>query len=94
MKREIYERIALTLKQWGCPVLTGWKALARCAVVAAQHEEWGEKWNATGVCQEVAVLWGKTQATVWADMAYTLRSSNARLTPAAAIAQLVKVVRE
>lgn len=93
-KRQRYEKIALTLKAWGCPVLTGWKALVRCAVIAAQHEEWGEAWTPMGVAQEVAALMGKQQWAVWRNMDYALRCSNGPRTVGEAIKALVEAVKE
>ena len=75
MRKNRLEQIALRLQAWGCPVLTGWKALLGCAVIAAHHEEWGEAWTPMGVCQEAAALMDKTQWSVWKSMAYTLRKS-------------------
>lgn len=93
-KRYRYEKLALTLKAWDCPVLTGWKCLIRCAAIAAQHEEWGEAWTPMGVAQEAASLMGKQQHAVWRSMDYTLHCSHGPRTVSEAIKALVKAVKE
>ena len=93
MRKNRYKEIGLLLQAWGCPVLTGWKALLRCAVIAAQHEEWGKAWTPMGVCQEAAALMHKTQWAVWKSMEYTLRKSrSAPRSVSVAIALLVEGV--
>ena len=93
MNADKLTKITDILADWHLPVwLTGFRALVRCAVVAAQHEEWGEKWDAMGVCQEVAALMGKTQWATWHNMEYALHRSKGPHSPAVAIALLVEGV--
>jgi len=92
MNMDKLTKISDTLTKWGCPLLKGFRVLVRCAVVAAQHEEWGEPWTPMGVCQEVAAPMGTTQWAAWHNMEYALHRSKGPRSPAAAIALLVEGV--
>ena len=93
MNTDKLTKITDILTAWGVPMLTGWRALLRCAVVAAQHEAWGEPWTPMGVGQEVSALMGKNQWTLWQSMRNALRKSRcAPRSVAAAIKLLVERV--
>ena len=90
MTEKQYNKMLCTILEWGCGLRKGTVALARCAALAAQHEEWGESWTPMSVDQEAATLMGKQQHALWNSIDYALRHSRSPRSVAAAITELVE----